>query len=246
MNLVTLDFGNSHARATLFRHGELVAKSAAEEVASLLRSHGLTAGDVSGVLCQVKAYPEAWNALHQQGLLVDKIADYWRGEKFAGMPVHYARTLGEDRLVAAWYAFKKFPSPTLMIDAGSFLTLDVISAEGFLGGYILPGLGKQSDALAEGAQLSAQSFTNVEKELLRGDALPHTTAEALAAVALAYAGLVQKLIMRWGVSQVVLTGGDAATIASWLRQLETNLTLHLEPDWLPRALCEWHRRNISP
>ncbi len=246
VNLVTLDFGNSHARAALFRRGELVAQAPAAELGTLLQGQGLTAGDVNAVLCQVRPHPEVWDALVQQGLLVDKVADYWRGDKFAGMPVHYARTLGEDRLVAAWAAFKKFTTPTLVVDAGSFLTFDVVGPEGFLGGHILPGLGKLSDALSEGAQLSPRGFAGVGKELLRGDTLPHTTEDALGAAALAYAGLMQKMLLRWGVQQIVLTGGDAGIVHGWLRSLEHGVVLHVDPAWLPQALCEWHRRNISP
>jgi type III pantothenate kinase len=60
-------------------------------------------------------------------------------------------TTGTDRLLAAWAASRiSDPGvPTIVIDFGSALTVNLVSAEGiFLGGAILPGLQTSADALA--------------------------------------------------------------------------------------------------
>ena len=54
------------------------------------------------------------------------------------MPVHYQKSLGEDRLALAYYAYKTLQSPTMIIDGGTFLTIDFVNSDGFLGGYIAP------------------------------------------------------------------------------------------------------------
>jgi type III pantothenate kinase len=58
--------------------------------------------------------------------------------------------LGSDRLVNLWGAIQKYPCPLVVIDFGTAVTFDVLSARGvFLGGLILPGLQTALDALHE-------------------------------------------------------------------------------------------------
>jgi len=245
MNLLTFDFGNTRPHAALFRHGKLLEVGLLGEVEGWMKKHGLTFGDVSGVISQVKTYESEMEPLLQQGLLCERIKDYWRGEKFAGMPVHYAKTLGEDRLIEAWWAFKHFTTPTLLIDAGSFLTIDVVTKDGFVGGHILPGLKALSEMLSRGEQLAVGEFSSVGKELLSGEALPHTTPEALASGAIAYAALIQRLLLRWGIAQVVISGGDAGLVQAILGPLTPTLPLHVKGDLVHWALFEWYQRNIG-
>src|SRR5690606_20309628 len=56
------------------------------------------------------------------------------------MPIHYTESLGEDRLIAAFNTFKNHSQEKiLVIDSGSFTTVDLVTKNGFMGGYILPG-----------------------------------------------------------------------------------------------------------
>jgi type III pantothenate kinase len=244
MNLLTLDFGNTRAHAALFRHGKQIEIGELKDIESWLKKHQLNFGDLSGVISQVKSYSEELDPLLQYGLLCERIKDYWRGEKFAGMPVHYAHTLGEDRLIQAWWAFKNHKTPTLVIDAGSFLTIDVVTPEGFLGGHILPGFKAMGETLARGEQLQAPDWSGLGKELLSGEALPHSTPEALDSVGIAYAALIQRLLVRWGIAQVVISGGDAHKLQALLTPLTPNLPLHVRPDLVHWALLDWYQRNI--
>lgn len=242
--LLTLDFGNSAAHAALYRHGTQLAHGDVRHVSEWLQAHQLTFGEVAGVLAQVKAYDEELKDLMSRGLLVERIFDYWKGQRFAGMPVRYAQSLGEDRLITAWWAYKELKRPVLVIDAGSFLTVDVVTPEGFQGGFILPGVKLLGEALATGAQLAPQTFADLKSEILTASDLPHTTADALQGAAVAYAILVQKLLVRWGIEEVVLTGGNASVVAAWLRPLTHEIPVTLRSDLVHWALHEWYRRNI--
>ncbi len=245
MNLLTLDFGNTRAHAALFQRGDLIAQGELSQVTDWLTAHHLTFGEVSGVLAQVKPYDQELQPLLQQGLLCERIKDYWKGQKFAGMPVHYTHTLGEDRLLLAYWAFKEFKTPTLVISAGSYVTLNVVTLEGFQGGHILPGLKLLSEDLQLGEQLSAGHFTGIEKNLLTSESLPQGTPEALQGAAMAYAALVQRLTVRWGIRQVVVSGGDCAVVADFLKPLTPELPFHVRPDLVHWALLTWYQRNIG-
>jgi type III pantothenate kinase len=64
-------------------------------------------------------------------------------------PFHSKETLGFDRLAAAVGAHTTFPdSNVLIIDAGTAITIDMVTAKGeFLGGNISPGLEMRFKAL---------------------------------------------------------------------------------------------------
>ncbi|WP_226701940.1 type III pantothenate kinase [Microbulbifer elongatus] len=56
--------------------------------------------------------------------------------------------LGVDRWLAVLAAFRRTPTPALVVDCGSAVTLDLLGANGeHLGGYIVPGLGLMRRAL---------------------------------------------------------------------------------------------------
>lgn len=244
MNLLTLDFGNTRAHAALFKHGKQAEIGVLADVDGWLKKHNLTFGEVSGVISQVKSYSEDMEPLLKQGLLCERIQDYWKGQRFAGMPVHYAQSLGEDRLIQAWWAFKNIKAPVLVIDAGTFFKIDVINPEGFQGGHILPGLKLLGENLSQGEQLRSVEFSGIEKNLLTGEALPHTTADALQSGAIAYAALIQRLLLRWGITQIVISGGDSERVEAFLRPLAPELPFQRRADLVHWALLDWYQRNI--
>ncbi|MFP5387285.1 MAG: type III pantothenate kinase, partial [Bacteriovoracia bacterium] len=113
--LITLDFGNTNPHAGLFQKAqekwELVKVVPLNELQIYLGQLGMSAHNSSVVVCEVKAREDEIQKLQEQGFLVTRVKDYWRGTKFAGMPVHYAKTLGEDRLIEAFYCYKKEKTP---------------------------------------------------------------------------------------------------------------------------------------
>ncbi len=245
MILLALDFGNTHAHATLYRHGALLRRGVLADVNAWLTELGLSYGEVAGALVKVKSYDVELAPHLEQGLLCERVADYWRGERFAGMPVHYAKSLGEDRLISAWWAYKELKKPVLLINAGTFLTIDVVNEEGFQGGFILPGLHALLAPLAGGAQLFTPPLS-IAGALVRGEALPQQTEDALQGVVLAVLALVQRLCLRWNVQETLLTGGSAEALAPALKALLHELPLTQREDLVTWALHEWYRRNIAP
>ena len=112
---------------------------------------------------------------------IETVSKYRKEHYFLDMPVQYTKTLGEDRLIAGFYFFKTNKHPVFFIDAGSFTTVDQISAEGFLGGLIFPGVQKIKNLYSEGNRLSPPetlssynqevSATSTESAILMGASL---------------------------------------------------------------------------
>ena len=76
-----------------------------------------------------------------------------------GMPVLYdnPQEVGADRIVNGVAAFEKYGGPCIVVDFGTAINFDVISARGeYLGGAIAPGIGISAEALfSRAAQTSA-------------------------------------------------------------------------------------------
>lgn len=132
--------------------------------------------------------------------------------------------LGIDRLLNAYAASNRFSPPLIVIDAGSAVTVDYVSVQSELvGGAILPGLAMQLRALATGTDaLPHVSWESTEPLATPG----RDTVEAIRlGVLMGLAGAIERLVARYrempaGSSQncqVVVTGGDAATLSPLLR-----------------------------
>jgi type III pantothenate kinase len=66
------------------------------------------------------------------------------------MPNRYAKPgqVGQDRLVGAFAASRLYGSPAIIIDLGTAITFDVVSAQGaYLGGVIVPGIRLSAESL---------------------------------------------------------------------------------------------------
>lgn len=242
--LITLDFGNTNPHAGLFQKNQgdwkLIKVIPLDELPIYLDQLGMSAHNSSVVLCEVKSREDEVQGLQEQGFLVTRVKDYWKGSKFAGMPVHYAKTLGEDRLIEAFYCFKTDKKPTLIIDAGTFVTMDVVTAEGFQGGYIIPGTRAYFSAFDKGEQLKdiplTMNFT---------DALPRATAEAMVESYSAFAALAKKIIQDHKIEKLVITGGLTTLWEGFFVNEKNGPVVEGHPHLVHSALQFWMTTQIE-
>lgn len=136
--------------------------------------------------------------------------------------------LGPDRWAALIAARHLYAGPCVVVNAGTTMTVDALSAESiFLGGFIVPGYGLMRDALAG----------NTAHLALREGGFsffPDNTGDAIASGALnALAGAVDRMcryVVETGEDEpiVVLSGGNAALLEPLLNgrpQVVDNLVL---------------------
>lgn len=137
--------------------------------------------------------------------------------KCAGVTNAYAEpsALGVDRWLAMLSAFRRSAGACMIVDAGSAITLDSISSQGIhLGGYIVPGLAIQSEALLRGTQILRPKDISFD-----AIALGESTREAIS-------NGILSMVVAWveaaknGAAQMPIlfvTGGDAPVISKALR-----------------------------
>ena len=160
LNILELDQGNTRAKWRLLAdHGD---------GATTVLDRGVFE---SGAWWAAASLPPAWTAHAPGRIRAANVAGASVAEAVVarmhrefGVDVEFARVtaecggvrcayqevsrLGVDRWLAVLAAFRRAPTPALVADCGSAVTLDLLGANGaHLGGYIVPGLGLMRRAL---------------------------------------------------------------------------------------------------
>src|ERR1700690_2773840 len=141
-----------------------------------------------------------------------------------GMPVHYdnPQEVGADRIVNSVAAFEKYGGPCIIVDFGTAINFDAVSARGeYMGGVLAPGIGISAEALfARAARLFRVEIKDP------GKIIGTNTMQSLqAGLFYGYTDLVDGILDRMkkvmGAStRVVATGGQAPMIARASKHIE--------------------------
>ncbi len=243
--LITLDLGNTHATAGIFsldgKTCTLIKKVPLAELKLYLPPLGFSAHNTQIVLSDVKSREEELKIFIEEGYLLTRVKDYWRGKKFHGMNVNYAETLGEDRLITAFYSYKNFNFNTLLIDAGTFVTMDVVTTTGFQGGYIIPGAETYFKSYQRGENLRSYDLSlDINRQL------PQDTTSAMSGSYHAFAALARELIQEHQIQKVLITGGGSALWEKLLHDLQLPQVVEIHPDLIHSALLYWMTTQIEP
>ncbi len=131
---------------------------------------------------------------------------------FLDMPFQYSETIGDDRLYQSYFVFKNFIrdnlESVLLIDAGTFTTIDFINKKGLQGGYIFPGIQTFLNSYSRGELLpvfEAKNLTiNTEPHL----SLPKTTEEAITkACEIFLSETLKSITAKRKPKAIIITGG---------------------------------------
>ncbi|MEO7099968.1 MAG: type III pantothenate kinase [Luteolibacter sp.] len=141
-----------------------------------------------------------------------------------GMGIDYPNPaqIGADRLANAAGVLTRHRAPAIIIDFGTAVTFDVISAApAYCGGVIAPGLGAMSGYLTQKTALLP------EIELIEpASAIGKSTVHAMQVGAVfGYRGLVKEILAQIckelpGQPAIIATGGDAALIARGVPEIQ--------------------------
>jgi type III pantothenate kinase len=137
--------------------------------------------------------------------------------------------LGVDRWLGLTAGYHAWQGPLCIVGCGTAITVDVITAAGqHLGGLISPGLGLMKEALAQGTASLRPSAAPFPCGLAN-----FTEAAIYNGTLAAATGFIEHALKdQPGNLQLVLTGGDAETIASRL-----SLPAQVVPDLVLRGLA---------
>ncbi len=234
--LLVVDVGNTQTHFGVFRdtNGPVaehwrfatIRESTGDELgaalSNLLALRGLSFRDVdqSIVSSTVPQLSEQWTLM----------ADRYLGQRMLvvgpairiGMPIRYDNPyeVGADRLANAVAAYERVHDTCVIVDFGTAITYDVVSAAGeYLGGIITPGAEISIDALYE----RAAKLPKVELAEPRA-LIGKSTVEAIrSGTVFGFAGQVEGIVRRLRAelgpeTTVIATGGLAGVLVPFIRE----------------------------
>jgi len=194
-SLLTIDVGNTHQTVALHQNSELI------EVRRLIDSGDWMHFAEPALLSQVGPI------LPMPFQHVTRLKELRKDDKLIEMPIHYSQSLGDDRLALAYFAFQKLSEwkveSVVTVDAGTFTTVDLITLEGFQGGYIFPGPTTLERSYHHGSQLPQHVLPKKG-----GDSPPRSSEEAIAfALELIMTEPLSSVLKKWCPQRIILCGG---------------------------------------
>jgi type III pantothenate kinase len=242
--LLALDAGNSNVTIGVFQGSELAAhwrlrtviEQTADEWGILLRNlfqlSSLRLEDVNGIVVASVVPPldSTLSAMseryfHTRAMFVTPSTD-------TGLKISYDNPseVGADRIVNGVAAFHKYGGPCVVVDFGTAITFDAVSAGGrYLGGIICPGIGISVEALfSRTARLPLVDF--LEPEKLIGTNTVGSMQSGLYYGAIGMIdGILERMQEQLGAStRAIATGGQAQMIvrsSRYLKEVDEHLTL---------------------
>jgi type III pantothenate kinase len=242
--LLAVDAGNTNVVLGLYDGERLVADWrittpatwTGDEVAMLLSDlftlRGLDPASVTGVVIG-SVVPNLTPALEEASEVHLKVRPIVVGPGIKTgirIAIENPKEVGADRIANSLAAFRKYGGPAIVIDLGTAVTYDAISAAGeYLGGAIAPGVGISLDALL------AHTAKLVRVELLAPDTVigRSTVAAIQSGLLWGFVGQIEGMVRKMteelgGKAHVIATGGQAAMVAGLthvIDDVDTQLTL---------------------
>ena len=251
--LLAVDVGNSYVKIGAFRGSDLVSRWRVPTVHHHnARDWSVLVGDLFWSVAKIE---------HLEGIVLSSVvpaldaslaemgkhhfgvkALFVTSKIDTGVTVRYddPSELGADRLVNSAAAFHHYGGPSLIVDIGTAINFDVVSAEGeFLGGFICPGIGMSLQSLHK----KTARLPTVDFHRPAGLIGTNTVRCIQSGIYYGIAGMIDGIAERVKATfvdemTVIATGGHAREIAA-----ESRLISEIDEDLTLKGLETIWRRN---
>lgn len=254
--LFAVDVGNSQTVCGLFKKSTLLChwrlktdrEETADELAArflpLFTMQNIHFKDITGVIVAsvVPTQQQAWHEFSTryadcEPLIVSGLSLATGIKIITDNPAE----VGADRIVNAVAAFEQFNKSCIVVDFGTAITFDCISAKGeYLGGAIMPGMSIALDALAS----RTAKLPRIDISAPPQKAIGTNTVDAIkSGLLFGYGALVDGLIKKLSAEfadtpQVIATGGMAELVAPYTESIQI-----VDPMLTLKGLYILHAKN---
>ena len=234
--LLTIDVGNSNTVLGVFRGEELTAhwrlttarQQTVDEYGVLARNllgyAGIDPKDIGGVIVSSVVPPVNWTLAEAARRYLGKTALFVEPGVKTGMAVlvDNPQEVGADRIVNGVAAFHLYGGPCIVVDFGTAITFDVISAKcEYLGGVIAPGLGISSEALFSRAAKLPRVEIKDPGRVIGTNTVANMQAGLYYGALDMMDGIIARMKSELGVPvKVIATGGQANLVARGSKHIE--------------------------
>src|SRR5882762_5802733 len=235
--LLAVDVGNTNVTMALFdgerlaadwrvtSHRERTADEMAVELRELFSLRGFELSVVSGVVVS-SVVPNLNPALFEASrryLNCEPVMVGPGGKTSVRIRYENPKDVGADRIANALAAFSKYGGPVVVIDFGTAVTYDAISAEGdYLGGAIAPGVEISLDALVSHTAMLRRVEAVAPDSVIGRNTLTSIQSGLIWDFVAQVEGKVERMIAELGGSaKVIATGGQAALVAGLTTVIES-------------------------
>jgi type III pantothenate kinase len=242
--ILVIDAGNTNTVLGLYEGDSLRAlwrlatssKKTADEYGVLIHNlfalEKLSATDISGIMIASVVPPMNF-------VLAEMARKYFKMEaQFLGpgtrtgmaILVDTPQEVGADRIADSVAAFEKYGGPCIVMDFGTAITFDAVSAKGeYLGGVIMPGIGITSEALFHRtAKLPRVEFREPDR-VIGTNTITNIQSGLFYGAVDAVDGMLARMFAVLGKqTKVIATGGQAPMIAGaskYKPTIDSSLTL---------------------
>lgn len=242
--LLAIDAGNTNVTAGLFDGDRIVTRWRLRTVhertpdewgiqfRTLFELENLSFEEVDGVAA-ASVVPPLESTLTAMARRYFGVDPFWiTGATETGLNILYdnPREVGADRIVNAVAALGKYGGPCIVVDLGTAITFDAVSARAeYLGGVICPGIGISIAGLFQKtARLPMVDFRDPGR-LIGTNTVASMQSGLFYGLIAMIDGIVERMAAELGPgTRVVATGGQAGLItgaSKWVKTADEDLTL---------------------
>ena len=254
--LLAIDVGNSQTVCGVFNKGTLLChwrlktdrEKTADELAArslpLFTMQDIEFKDITGVIIAsvVPTQQQAWQEFSNRYTNCPPLSVNGQSlDTGIKITTDNPSEVGADRIVNAVAAFAQFGKSCIVVDFGTAITFDCISAKGeYLGGAIMPGMSIALDALAS----RTAKLPRIDVSIPPQKAIGANTVDAIkSGLLFGYGAMVDGLIKKLSAEftdtpQVIATGGMSELIATYTESIQI-----VDPMLTLKGLHILHEKN---